>query len=128
MSASLRSSNVSEEALASPPDASHTHEHDHFVQFYDSESYLTESLRDFVVGGLRNGEGPVVVATQAHREQLEVAPEEVGVDVRAARSEGRYRSFDAAATLSDFIIDGDPDPHRTSPRRSGWRSSGTRSR
>jgi len=110
MRASLGSSNVSEEALASPPDASHTHPHDHFVQFYDSNSYLTESVRDFVVEGLRNGEDTAVVATQAHRGQLEVALEEVGVDVRAARSEGRYRSFDAAATLSEFMVDGDPDP------------------
>ncbi len=91
-------------------DAGNTPEQDHFVLFYDSDSYLTESMRHFVVGGLRNGENTVVVATKAHREQLEIALEEAGIDVCAARSEGRYLPSDAAATLSEFMVGGDLDP------------------
>lgn len=91
-------------------DAGNPSEQDHFVLFYDSDSYLTESVRDFIVTGLHNGEDTVVVATQEHREQLEFALEEAGVDVRAARAEGRYLTLDAAATLSEFMVDGDPDP------------------
>ena len=109
MSASFKSSNVSDKVV-DLLDASSTSEHDHFVQFYDSDSFLTESVRDFVVAGLRNDENTVVVATKAHREQLEVALEEVVIDVHAARSEGRYLPFDATTTLAEFMVDGEPDP------------------
>ena len=42
MSASLESSNVDDQAVGSLLDAGNTSEQDHFVLFYDSDSYLTE--------------------------------------------------------------------------------------
>jgi len=100
---------VSGEALASSPDATGRHERDHFVQFYDSDSYLTESVCDFIGTGLRNGEEAVVIATRPHRENLEIALSKKGLDLIAARIEGRYLTLDAAATLSEFMVDGDID-------------------
>jgi signal transduction histidine kinase len=103
------SSGVHGEALASWPNAPGTHEPDHFVQFYDSDSYLTESVCDFISAGLRNGEETVVIATRAHLESLETALSKRGLDPIATRIEGRYLTLDAAGTLSKFIVDGDID-------------------
>jgi signal transduction histidine kinase len=103
------SSSVSGEALASMPNASGMHERDHFVQLYDSDSYLTESVCDFIGTGLLHGEEAVVIATRAHRESLEIALSRKGLDLTAARVEGRYITLDAADTLSRFMVDGDVD-------------------
>jgi len=85
------------------------HERDHFVQLYDSDSYLTESVCDFIGTGLLHGEEAVVIATRAHRESLEIALSRKGLDLTAARVEGRYLTLDAASTLSGFMVDGDID-------------------
>jgi signal transduction histidine kinase len=109
MPAQYGSSSVSGEALVSLPNAIDAHERDHFVQFYDSDSYLTESVCDFISAGLLNGEDAVVIATRAHRKNLEVALEGKGIDLIAARVEGRYVALDAATTLSRFMVDGEID-------------------
>ena len=85
------------------------YERDHCVQLYDSDSYLTESVCDFIGAGLRHGEKAVVIATRAHRESLEVALSKKGLDLTAARVEGRYLTLDAASALSRFMVDGDID-------------------
>jgi signal transduction histidine kinase len=100
---------VSGEALASSPGASGLNERDHFVQFYDTDSYLAESVSDFISAGLQNGEEAVVIATRLHRESLEIALSKKGLDLIAARIEGRYLTLDAATTLSRFMVDGDID-------------------
>ncbi len=109
MPAQYGSSRVSGEALVSTPNATDAHERDHFVQFYDSDSYLTESVCDFIRAGLLCGEDAVVIATRAHRESLEIALEGKGIDLIAARVEGRYVALDAATTLSRFMVDAEID-------------------
>ena len=119
MPAQYGSSSVSGEALVSPPNATDAHERDHFVQFYDSDSYLTESVCDFIGAGLLSGEDAVVIATKAHRKSLEIALEEKGIDLIAARAEGRYVALDAATTLTRFMVDGEIDlPSSTRPSES----------
>ncbi|HEV2762630.1 MAG TPA: MEDS domain-containing protein, partial [Pyrinomonadaceae bacterium] len=44
---------------------------EHFVQFYDTDAFLLNSLCDFVRSGLGAGDACVVVATEAHREALD---------------------------------------------------------
>ena len=91
------------------PGATGMHERDHFVQLYDSDSYLTETVCDFIGTGLHNGEEAVVIATRAHRESLERALSRSGLDLTAARVEGQYLTLDAASTLSRFMVNGDID-------------------
>lgn len=87
-------------------------ETEHVAQFYETDAFLLQTLRDFVATGLRTGEGVIVVATSAHREGLDLLLEESGLDLAAARAAGQFVALDAAGTLATFMQDGDPDPAR----------------
>ncbi|MBW3595564.1 MAG: MEDS domain-containing protein [Actinobacteria bacterium] len=87
-------------------------EHDHVVQFYDSDEFLVASVREFLVRGLSAGEAAVLIATKAHRDSLAAALTTSGIDVGAMEADGAYVALDAAETLSKFMVDGSPDPHR----------------
>ena len=45
--------------------------HDHFVQFYESDDFLVESISTFIGGGLGAGEAGIVIGTAEHRHALE---------------------------------------------------------
>ncbi len=85
-------------------------ESEHFVQFYEDEAFLLDSLSGFVGAGLRQGDACLVVATQAHREDLEQRLRDSGLDIDSAVASGQYVSLDAFETLSKFMVDGSPDP------------------
>jgi signal transduction histidine kinase/ActR/RegA family two-component response regulator len=85
-------------------------ESEHFVQFYEADRCLLDSLSGFIGTGLREGDGCIVLATDAHREGLEERLKADGLDVAAAGASGRYISLDASSSLSRFMIDGSPDP------------------
>ncbi len=87
-------------------------ESEHFVQFCETDAFLINSLCEFIGTGLRAGETCIVVATQSHRESLEERLQEDGLEVATARMQGQYISLDAAATLSQFMVDGEPSPVR----------------
>lgn len=84
----------------------------HLVEFYETDPSLAESVGDYLEPALRDGQAVVVVATPRHRELFEAALAEAGVDVEAARRDGRYLDVDAEKTLSRFMVDGAPDPLR----------------
>lgn len=86
--------------------------HEHFVQFYEQDAFLVDSMAEFIGTGLRCGERAIVIATPAHREALENRLRNGGIDPDAARLDGRYRPLDAADTLSTFMVDGWPDEQR----------------
>src|SRR5258705_9207228 len=44
---------------------------DHFVQFYETDPFLLNSLSGFVGAGLKANESVIVVATENHRQGLE---------------------------------------------------------
>ena len=85
---------------------------DHFVQFYEADSSLLNSLSGFVAKGLNSGGAAVIIATRAHRLELMSKLQGAGVDVLTASASGKYVSLDAAQTLSKFMIDGSPEPAR----------------
>ena len=85
-------------------------EHEHFVQFYETDTYLLDSLSGFIGAGLERGDAGIIVVTKEHREALEERLEAQGHDIAAARASGQYIALDAAETLSKFMVDGSPDP------------------
>src|SRR5713226_1424013 len=103
---------ISERKLAPHSHWSEMSESEHFVQFYESDVFLLDSLSGFIGTGLSAGDACVVIATKAHRERLEERLKADGLDPIAAQARGQYISQDAAETLSKFMVDGLPDAGR----------------
>jgi hypothetical protein len=80
----------------------------HFVELYEDDRSLVESVRTFVSIGIARGEAAVVVATPFHRVLFE---SELGrtLDLDAARTQGLYVTAAAEETLALFMRDGSPD-------------------
>ncbi|MEA2452645.1 MAG: hypothetical protein QOG04_1355 [Actinomycetota bacterium] len=97
-------------ALDAPRHDEAIDDHGHLVQFYESDDFLAESVRDFVLAGLEAGEAAVIVATKPHRMAIDELLQASDLDVQTLRNEGRYVLMDAAETLSRFMVDGEPEP------------------
>jgi PAS domain S-box-containing protein len=83
---------------------------EHFVQFYENDDYLMASLYEFIGMGLEEGDACVVLATPEHRQHLEEQLRANGRDLPADLTSGQYIPLDASETLSQFMVDGWPDP------------------
>ena len=81
----------------------------HFVQFYESDDFLLDSVSGFIGAGLEAGEGAVVIARQEYRARLEIKLVRQGIDLSRAKEEDRYVAVDAAETLRKFTRDGWPN-------------------
>jgi signal transduction histidine kinase len=84
----------------------------HLVQYYEKEGFLYDRVTDFMSDGLRGSDAAVLIATRAHREGVESRLSRNGVDLLQLTTGGRYHALDAQDTLSRFMVDGTPDPHR----------------
>jgi hypothetical protein len=82
---------------------------DHLVQIYHDDAVFLYSLEGFVGGGLRSGDGVLLIATPAHLKALEDRLKERGRDVENAHLQDQYIALDAEDTLSKFIVKGWPD-------------------
>jgi PAS domain S-box-containing protein len=85
---------------------------EHFVQFYRTDAFLLDSLSTFITMGLNSGDACIVVATQAHRENLEARLKANGLDLPSASTQGRYFSRDAEEILAQIMVEGEPAPAR----------------
>jgi anti-sigma regulatory factor (Ser/Thr protein kinase) len=85
-------------------------DHDHVVAFYEGERDLIGAVAAHLAPALGHGGAAVVVATAPRRRALDLALAQLGFPVEALTAAGRYRSFDARATLDTFMRDGSPDP------------------
>jgi hypothetical protein len=81
----------------------------HAVQFYESDDFLLEGVTRFVAVGISDGDSSIVIATKAHRIELETRLVGRGLDLNAARRRGAYIALDAADTLAKLMTDGRPD-------------------
>jgi signal transduction histidine kinase/ActR/RegA family two-component response regulator len=106
------SSNLSLQEFAPFPGWNELSEAEHFVQFYEENAFLLNSLSSFICAGLCAGEACIVVATKEHRDELEALMLNSGLDVAGARSSGQYVALDAAETLSKLMFEGQPEPGR----------------
>ncbi len=84
----------------------------HLVQFYESDAFLADEVARFVGMALGAGDAAVVIATKAHREQIERNLETRLLDRARAIGQGRYVALDAAETLAKFMVGGMPDAER----------------
>jgi hypothetical protein len=82
---------------------------DHLVQIYEDDDVYLDSLEGFISGGLRAGDGVIVIATQVHGEAIDRRLKDRGIDIVAARERDQYISLDAHQTLAKFMIDDWPD-------------------
>jgi signal transduction histidine kinase/ActR/RegA family two-component response regulator len=98
--------------FAPPADWSEMSDTEHFVQFYEADGFLLNSLSGFIGAAINSGDAAVVVATKAHRDGLDELLRVNGLDVTNAVACGRYVSLDAAETLSKFMVDGSPETGR----------------
>ncbi len=94
--------NLATHSLASGSDKQRKCEH--FVQFYETDSFLLNQLTGFVRTGLRAGNGVVVLGTKGRRQGLDESLRQSGLDPSALRASGQYRPLDAVKTLSQFMI------------------------
>ena len=85
---------------------------EHFVQFYESDKFLVDSVSAYVGQALVAGEGAVIIATGDHRNRIRRILKRRGIDVTAARTSGQYLALDAKQTLAKFMVEGSPDPLR----------------
>lgn len=85
---------------------------EHLLQIYESERVFLDTLEGFVSGGLRAGDGVIVIATVRHIDGLESRLLASGLDLEAMRYSGQYTSVDAEDVLSQFIVDRWPDKDR----------------
>ncbi len=85
---------------------------EHLVQIYRDDGVFLDCLEGFVAGGLDVGDGVIVIATAAHRAELEERLTNRGLNPHTARSRDQYIPLDAEETLSQFMIHGWPDQKR----------------
>lgn len=88
------------------------HSSSHFVGFYETETFLVDSVCDFLASGLATGGPAIVVATDAHRDSFNHALMEAGIELHEAHRCGRYIALDASEALATFMVDGMPDAAR----------------
>jgi signal transduction histidine kinase len=86
--------------------------HDHVVQFYDSDDFLAESVRDYLLPALQSGDAVIVVATDAHRDAIEAMLVGAGINLPEAAVSSRYIARDAEDVLAEFMVNGLPEPVR----------------
>ena len=82
---------------------------EHLVQIYEDDQVYLDALEGFIAGGLRAGDGVIVIATQSHRDALDQRLLDRQIDLVAARARDQYISLDAVETLAKFMINGWPD-------------------
>jgi signal transduction histidine kinase len=92
---------------------------EHFVQFYESDEFLLDSLADFVAEGLAEGDACIVVSKGERHEGLDARLRTRGHDPEAARLREQFFTLDAAETLSRLMVGGAPEPARFEERVGG---------
>ncbi|HEX3282422.1 MAG TPA: ATP-binding protein [Pyrinomonadaceae bacterium] len=85
---------------------------DHFVQFYETDGFLLNSLSGFISSAINSRDAALVIATEQHRAGLDELLLANGVDLAKAKVSGQYLSLDASDTLSQFMVNGQPEPTR----------------
>jgi PAS domain S-box-containing protein len=113
LEAILRSADRSLSSDAAPAsDWSEIRENEHFVQFYETDDFLVDTVGGFIGAALARNESGVVIATPEHCRGIEQSFRDRGVACDDAIREGRLMMLDAAETLSQLMVNGAPSRRR----------------
>ena len=82
---------------------------DHVVQLYQDQDFLNRAVCRFAGAALANGEGLILVPTNAHWNAFRPRLEAEGVDVKAAQARGQLTVVDADELLPRFMSKALPD-------------------
>ena len=82
----------------------------HEVGFYWDDRSLLDGFTHFVGTALKEGNAAILIATQAHREELLGRLHAYGLDMSSAIEQGRYIALDNTETLPTFMVNDLPDP------------------
>ncbi len=82
---------------------------EHIAQFYEHDGVLLDTLAGFVGGGLKQGEGVIVLATSEHLRALEQRLQASGVNLQEAKSKDEYITVLAEEALGKFMVNEWPD-------------------
>ncbi|KND00199.1 PAS domain S-box protein [Spizellomyces punctatus DAOM BR117] len=74
-------------------------DHDHIVQFYDTEEFLFNVIVGFVAPALIAREAAVIIATKSHLEAIEHRLQARGLDLEARKRRGQLTLLDAHEIL-----------------------------
>ncbi len=86
---------------------------EHFVQFFESDSFLAEAVAQYIAAGLKEGHGAIVIATRPHLDAIVSNLEQLyKIDIEMVRSRSQLKLLDAAETLATFMSDGQPDAEK----------------
>src|SRR5579884_2013954 len=91
-------SNLSEVLFSPYTDWSTIRDRSHYVQFYENDIFLLESIKKYI----DTGDAAIVIATSEHRLPLEKI-------IKNNNQKKKYIFLDASETLDKFMIDGLPD-------------------
>jgi hypothetical protein len=84
--------------------------HDHIVQLYQDQDFLSNAVCRYIGAGLANGEAIILFPTITHWNAFRTRLEGEGVDVHAAQERGQLTMFDANELLPRFMRNAMPDP------------------
>jgi len=78
----------------------------HFVQFYENDDFLIDSVGAFIGASLGSGEAGLIIATPIHRAKISQRLSAQGLDVFALEKRGQLTLLDAEAVL-EGLMDGE---------------------
>ena len=84
---------------------------DHFVQFYESDEFIVNSVAEYFFHGLESGGRCICVGTAEHNASIQESLRSFGIDPSKAVKSGKLIVRDAGEMLSLFMDGGLPDPH-----------------
>src|SRR4051812_48066532 len=87
------------------------HAADHVVRFYETDAFLLDAVATFCADAILADGAALVVATPRHRAGIAERLRVRGL-LDAADAHDAYLALDAAATLSQFAINGEVDSAR----------------
>ena len=97
-------------AVAAPiSDWSSMNRTDHFVQFYESDDFIANSVAEYFFHGIEGNARCICVATGDHTDKIFDAMRTFGIDPAKAIESGLLIMLDASEMLSTFMRDGSPD-------------------
>jgi hypothetical protein len=85
---------------------------DHFVQFYESDDFIINSVAEYFFHGLEGSGRCICVGTAEHNDQILSGLRAFGIDPNKAIESGKFIVRDAHELLSEFMSDGVPDARR----------------